>query len=583
MVAEFEHLSILDIASPSLPSAPEQVAKLQAGQYQFKLTCSVPCGSPAGCKNCSASYPACRTHREGRKLRFGCNLLQHPSQKAAGSTADQLANTYTLIATQLEGDESSLVVSSVAQESDNMSSTTEVHTNVDTTVIHVTGTYGERLSSQPRTSELIMLGKNDDIVEQIISLPPAQPASRIEDSVEALDKLEEELEALDDVTVLRGLSLQETKTTTLPSGNKSTDASAGNTLKRAGTNSKKTTGQVASSTPNSKAVGRASSVRRPVSLIASAEVDGQPGTAKTAPRRSTVARPTSLLPPKPPAKSTKPPTLPTFELPGEAVARRLKEQREARRSQQVSSEDAAALAEYFSPAKPHFKSSKPPTRPTFELPGEAISRRKREEREAKLRAEEEEERKRREFKARPIRSSAVPSSYPRETVASRARQSKMLQPEASPEAPSPSKRHSIAVTSMARATGSPAKAGPLQASSAVTRGRASLPGSPSTAQMSRTTSTSTGSMHGSTSGQRSTVSSEDAAHQRLRGKQIYSRDNGLTADRVRERRDREEAAKTARQQAAERSRQLSREWAEKQRAKAATVKVTVTDSSGRSS
>ncbi len=88
---------------------------------------------------------------------------------------------------------------------------------------------------------------------------------------------------------------------------------------------------------------------------------------------------------------------------------------------QMSPDRAAQLASAVA-ASPRPRSSKPPTVSTFELPGEAISRRKREEREARLRAQEEEERRRREFKARPVRSSIVPNTLPRETVASRARQ-----------------------------------------------------------------------------------------------------------------------------------------------------------------
>jgi hypothetical protein len=100
----------------------------------------------------------------------------------------------------------------------------------------------------------------------------------------------------------------------------------------------------------------------------------------------------------------------------------LKEKREARQAQRESSEDTVVR----STSGPKIvRSSKPPTRPTFELPGEAISRRKREAQEARLKAQEEEERARREFKAKPLRTSVVPSVVPRDTVASRARQSKI--------------------------------------------------------------------------------------------------------------------------------------------------------------
>ena len=90
----------------------------------------------------------------------------------------------------------------------------------------------------------------------------------------------------------------------------------------------------------------------------------------------------SLLPPKELVRSSKPPTQPTkYELPGEIVARKLKEQREARLAQE-SNEDAPQPGRVVSATR--VKSTKPPTKAVFELPGEALSRRKREAHEARL-------------------------------------------------------------------------------------------------------------------------------------------------------------------------------------------------------
>ncbi|KXX74271.1 hypothetical protein MMYC01_208248 [Madurella mycetomatis] len=396
--------------------------------------------------------------------------------------------------------------------------------------------------------EIALDAKEDGASEHLLVPQSPRPLSRIEDSVEELDKLEEELEALNQVAHLdrvaspestqvpvRGINEAEAKTTS---------------LKRA------SSVRTATSTVKGKTVARSSSVRNAASATSTTNEDG------TATRK--VPRPTSLLPPKPPAKSSKPPTVPTFELPGEAVARRLKEQREARRSQHVTPEQAAAVAAAYSPSKPHVKSTKPPTRPTFELPGEAISRRKREEREAKLRAQEEEERRRREFKARPIRASIVPNSTPRETLASLARRDRATgsgSSESATPTPTIKKRHSMVVTSSSSSNSSSHKPGsqPAAVKRRSSRNRASPPSS-----SSRATSTSTGSIHGGGSSKRSTVSAEEAQQQKLRGKEIFSKDNSYTADRERERRDREEATRLARQEAAERSRQLSREWKEKQ-------------------
>jgi hypothetical protein len=408
----------------------------------------------------------------------------------------------------------------------------------------------------------------------------SRPLSRIEDSVEALDRLEEEIEALSEVTQLERVLSPARKT----------NASANTTpMKRA------TSVRAGPNSARANMLERSSSVRQ----TASPADDGNAAASSSARK---VPRPTSLLPPKPPARSSKPPTVAAFELPGEAVARRLKEQREQRLSQQISSEQAAALAAAYSPSKPHFKSSKPPTRPTFELPGEAISRKKREAREARLRAEEEEERKRREFKARPIRGSLAPNSLPRETLASLARL-KSRATEGSSDSttttitPVSKKRQPLAAAatfSAATSRISTAATTPLAAATTATasktlplrtRGRNPNPTTPTTLPptsasratstvsagsarsqaTNRTTATTTSTSTGSTG---TAVSAEEAAAQKLRGKEVYMRDNySYTADKERERKERETAARVARERAAERGRELSRVWAERQRRK----------------
>jgi hypothetical protein len=413
-----------------------------------------------------------------------------------------------------------------------------------------------------KAKEAVGTGEHHETLSSLVAVKDqslthhTSPSSvpRIEDSVEALDRLEEELEALDAAVQIG---------TTLPSGVLNRTRAVGHvarspnpTLNRT-TSTKKaarpvvTNARVNLSESRPTARVRASTIPDKEDVVGSEERAAN----KAGPRRSTVSRPASLLPPKPPAKSSKPPTRPTFELPGEAVARRLKEQREARLSMQISPDKAAQLANAIA-ASPRPKSTKVPTVPNFELPGEVISRRKREEREAKLKAKEEEERRRREFKARPVRASIVPNTLPRETIASRARQAKAAQEEYAPrqsEAPPASKRVSLMVGRTTTSTSATNK-------STETRGREI--GSSST-QISRATSTSTSSL----SGKRSTLSAEETHQQKLRGKEIYKQDNCLTEDRDRERKERENAAKLAREQAAERSRQTSRDWAEKQRLK----------------
>ncbi|RGP72049.1 hypothetical protein FSPOR_2894 [Fusarium sporotrichioides] len=364
---------------------------------------------------------------------------------------------------------------------------------------------------------------------------------RIEDSFEELDKLEDELEAIDAVTQARRIPLPE------------------------------------SATPSSKHLEPPSPARRPA-ISKRASVIGMSSTVRIKPTEKTqlpLRRSTSLVfrdkkqddsdktpkakPPfargkstnsqstvsKTPVKSAKPLTVPKFELPGETIARRLKEQREARKAQQAEAQKA-----YVPPPRP--KSSKPLTKPTFELPGEAISRRKREEREARLKAQEEEERRKREFKARPVRNSIMSASIPRETIASLARQGKLPQ-EGTTKQP-------ISVKAKRMSSLGPRPTPESQVSQS--RGRLSTAASHE--NLNRGTSVSAGGCIG----KRAALSAEEAHQLKMRGREIFQRDNnGYIQDRERERREREEATRLAREQAAERSRIASREWAEKKRLK----------------
>lgn len=491
-------------------------------------------------------------------------------------------------ATRIEGDEDRPTTDQAApiEDTDIMSTTTQIQ-DPDTTVIRMAEPHQAEEGELQRESQLTLDTKADDTVEHFIALSPADASPRIEDSVEAIDKLEEELEALNEVTRLdRVLSPDAGKASKVqPLSATTATAKAASLPKRTGSVAASTAAarRAGAETVRVKRVERTSSVRRSTSMTFSHEEERPASVSQNVgPRKSAVARPASLLPPKPPARSSKPPTVSTFELPGEAVARRLKEQREARLSRQITSEEAAAMAAAFSPSKPHAKSTKPPTRPTFELPGEAISRRKREEREAKLRAQEEEERKRREFKARPVRNSIAPGSYPRETVASRARQGKVAQQseDGEPAAPATPVGGTIARKRQSMAPSGPGSSAAPRASLSVasgnqqqpTRGRGLMATAAGSYHLSRATSatSTTGSIRGSgggSVGKRSTISSEEAQQQKLRGKEILARDSVYVVDRERERREREAATKLARQEAAERSRQLSREWAKKQNAK----------------
>ncbi|RFU30086.1 hypothetical protein B7463_g6237, partial [Scytalidium lignicola] len=404
---------------------------------------------------------------------------------------------------------------------------------------------------------------DDSFVEQIMSRSPAKPVSRIEDSVEALDQLEEVLEALDQVAMAeRTLSSVEVSKrlsprppTDLKSAKSATHNQLGGSSQATTKEAKKTSTpragygsvRVKSTAPKQNTVlKRSKSV-----MLKGSDTNNNSREMSTpeeetpvqATKRPAAKRPASLLPPKPPVKSTKPVTVPTFELPGEVVARRLKEQREARLAQRAASEQIPLKPVV---STPKIKSTKPPTRPSFELPGEAISRRKKEALEIRLKAQEEEDRKRREFKAKPV-PSATPSHVPRETVASRARQSKIgventeNDNSATSKRPSTTGTHRLSVANLNQANVSvPRGSGPVHTLSR------------------KTSSIASGSR---------TLSPTEVQIQRQRAREIYNRDAKYTEDHERERREREAIAKRSREEAAERGRQASREWAERQKAK----------------
>jgi hypothetical protein len=397
-----------------------------------------------------------------------------------------------------------------------------------------------------------------DKFEQIIIRSPAKPLSRIEDSVEELDKMEEALEALSEAARAQELvsPMKSRKTAPISSAARTTGTKAKTIGAREGRALMREMAANKAASGTSTVRIRPTEVRKTVStstLRRSASVE--PKAAPAVSKRPIDVRPVSFIQPKAPVKSTKPPTRPSFELPGEAIARQLKEKREARearmaaRQLSVASETALLAAKAMAPK---VKSTKPVTKPTFELPGEALSRRKREAQEARLKAQEEEERKRREFRAKPLPKSIVPSVVPRETVASLARKSIIGFPDAQgttgdlPVA----KRSSIVGVHRPSST---------QANVSAPRTRvSSQPG------IRKTPVTTSGPSMSGLSMQRSSSRSSTQT-QKQKGKEVYRRDARAQEEAERERREKEAAAKKAREEAAERGRQASREWAEKQR------------------
>ncbi|EHY60625.1 hypothetical protein ABEF92_001807 [Exophiala dermatitidis] len=457
---------------------------------------------------------------------------------------------------------------------------------------------------------------SDGFDEDIVTHTP-----RIEDSVDAIDALEDAIEKVsENLPVLEGLQLESPvksrkntparqpvqittpapgitttkKTTATPTKSKSPQMKATAVVKTT-----TTTGQTKSATARPQAPKVASSktsttvtrqTKKPI-------IDG------TKPRASTAL-----------GSSSSRPALSFSNSPAKAAAA-LPNTSEKRIPSMGSSGTSLNTAKSrLSTNKPAFvpaKSSKPPTKPTFTLPGEAISAKLKAQREERLKREEEAEKERKQFKARPVPSKvARPSVLPRETKASQARmsiyangvdkenvapQQRVSSSSSSSSStgtePRPSStaakvrvssvEHSakVANSSVRRTTGVGAssvvvveKTRPTRpttsvgehktgvTTTAVTRGAGTAAATQSKPRVSSLTLTA---------GQKQTVTKEEVAQQEAKGREVFGR-NKIEMERAeKKKREKEDAAKRARAEAAERGRQASREWAERQKKKLA--------------
>lgn len=411
------------------------------------------------------------------------------------------------------------------------------------------------LSGQEQGSE------EDSFVGKIITRSPAKPMTRIEDSVEAIDAFEEEMEKIGELmpTISDTVSPRTTKT---PKRNSASIAVSKSKSFRAG-ESTRSKAVAATATAVSKGV---SQKNRQHSLLeggvsAKANEDAKHSASKQTPLTA-VKRVSSIhKAPFQPAKSTKPPTRASFELPGDAIARKLKDKREERLRNE--SEGESKKVEVKSVLKP-IKSTKPLTHPTFELPGEAVARKLKEQRENRLKQQETDaESIRKVFKARPVRASQAPvqksnaTSKARMSLARKSTESENIRNRVSDIRPASKRPASVplgdanrrlSTLSVAKRTHAPV----ADRSARTTRG-------PSLAATSSRLSISVATRRVTRNG--------NGAHQSIRGREVFERNKTATEELERLRKEKEEAAKKARVEAAERGRLASRQWAEKQKAR----------------
>ncbi|KAK5697316.1 hypothetical protein LTR97_007453 [Elasticomyces elasticus] len=224
----------------------------------------------------------------------------------------------------------------------------------------------------------------------------------------------------------------------------------------------------------------------------------------------------------------------------------------------------------FPTPPPPPKSKKAPTVSTFQLPGEAVAARlkaARDERAPKI--EEAETVKKPAFKARPVPASLTRAPSIKPTVSSRARES-ILAPGATPATSTAHKRAQSTITS---STGPRAslRGGPL-ADLSIARQRPR----PSTAMAGTGAPRASVGISGLRNGDMAPPSAPArggrvASAGTSKGKEVFQRAAANKAAEEKERKLKEEAAKQARKEASERGRVLSREWAERQKAKKAAA------------
>jgi hypothetical protein len=234
----------------------------------------------------------------------------------------------------------------------------------------------------------------------------------------------------------------------------------------------------------------------------------------------------------------------------------------------------------FPTPPPPPKSTKAPTQSKFQLPGEAVAAKLKAAKEARLQKESEEQKKK-VFKARPA-PSMTSKPIVRQTSTSQARQSLMGGVKPTPStstthrraaslAPArPLSRPSILskpASGVVKKSSTPSTnktiTVPKRASTAMSMLNRSRPSTaPSTATSARPTPTASAPLGTKSNGTGTGTS---------KGKEVFNRAANAKNSAEQQKREKEEAAKKARAEAAERSRALSREWAEKQKARKAAA------------
>ena len=407
----------------------------------------------------------------------------------------------------------------------------------------------------------------DSFVDSIKSRSPARRTSRLEDSVEAMDALEDAIEEFSiKLPQIEHIEI-ESPVKTRRSPPKSLPPSARKTALDAKVVTKTPTKQSPTQT-------KAAQLKQAPPRTTSGRVSTVKPVAKGPTINKSTSRP-SVIARKPAVPGAASNTMSFSNSPLKTDANLAKKR--------VTSGPLSTSKPAFVPAK----SAKPPTKSTFILPGEAIAAKMKAQREERARLQEEEKNKK-TFKARPApRKTGRPSLMPRENKSSLARKSSAQIADGQTEnkenvsPKGPLKRASVATAANTRSLDvKKRRAEEVQANSSVRRStnfnspatatKRPIPSArPSIAPKPAPRPSFAPRVASLTKPIKSSPLAEPQrnAAVKLSGKEVYARTK-LGRDREeKEKREKEEAAKKARAEAAERGRQASREWAEKQKRK----------------
>jgi hypothetical protein len=419
--------------------------------------------------------------------------------------------------------------------------------------------------------------KEDSFAEYIIARSPIKASGRIEDSVEEIDALEEAIEQIGEsipvivdepqspVKTTFALDLtkhdavdaklvDEKPSTTEVESNEKADAFESKAPTKVGTKAK---------------TKKVTAAKKPTTVTGKKEPVGRAPTkmpATSTPRKVTPTRPSAAKPATTTVKVALPGTQPVSKT-SSATSPPKPSTGPARSAQRRVSSITKA------PFVPQ-RSTKPPTRSTFTLPGESISQKLKAQREERLKQQEEEESKRRVFKARPVPASVKRAPVVKATATSKARISIAKGELPSVVAPITSKTESEKGTVQAAVRKTTPRI------SSVSSTVANVHSSTHPIKKRLSVAPEQGKVKANTSTPRSqapampvqnTVTPARLAVQRTRGKEVFGRERVDLAAKDQDRRQKEEAAKRARAEAAEKGRQASREWAEKMKARKASA------------